>query len=49
MQTPGHFRMDPTALRALLAGHVAGELITATTRGLVATLVPFVHDAAGGQ
>ena len=48
MYTPEHFRMDPAALQALLAGHSAGELITATPRGLLATLVPFVHDAAAG-
>jgi transcriptional regulator len=40
--------MDPAALQSLLAGHGAGELITATARGLLATLLPFVHDAGAG-
>ena len=48
MYTPEHFQMDPAALRALLAGPGAGELVTATPRGLLATLVPFLHDATAG-
>ena len=48
MHTPEHFQMDPAALQSLLAGHGAGELITATARGLLATLLPFVHDTGAG-
>ncbi len=48
MYTPDHFRMDPAALLALLSGHGAGELITSTPRGLVATLLPFLYDPAAG-
>jgi transcriptional regulator len=45
---PEHFAMDDSALQELLAGHGAGDLVTATSEGLLATLLPFVHDPAVG-
>ena len=45
---PAHFKPDDAAVRELLARHGAADLITSTSRGLLATLLPFVHDHAGG-
>lgn len=45
---PAHFKPDDAAVRELLAHHGAADLITSTSRGLLATLLPFVHDHAGG-
>jgi transcriptional regulator len=48
MYVPGHFAMDDAAVRDLLVHHGAGDLVTATDRGLVSTLLPFVHEPAAG-
>jgi len=48
MYTPEHFRMDATTQQAMLSGRGAGELITATPKGLVATLLPFVFEPTTG-
>lgn len=48
MYLPEHFRMDDVGVRALLAGHRAGDLVTATSRGLIATFLPFVHEQTAG-
>ena len=48
MYVPAHFKPDDAAVRELLAHHGAADLITSTSRGLLATLLPFVHDHAGG-
>jgi transcriptional regulator len=45
---PEHFAMDDDAVRELLDRHGAGDLVTATPQGLLATLLPFVHDPAAG-
>src|SRR5829696_7142585 len=37
--------MDDEAVRRLLVEHGAGDLVTATAEGLLATMLPFVHDA----
>jgi transcriptional regulator len=47
---PAHFKPDDAAVRALLAHHGgAADLITSTSRGLLATLLPFVHDEPGSR
>jgi transcriptional regulator len=40
--------MDDDAVQELLREHGAGDLVTATAEGLVATMLPFVYDAARG-
>jgi transcriptional regulator len=49
MYTPAHFAADPDAVRALLARPVAANLITMTSQGLLATLLPFVFDPSVGE
>jgi transcriptional regulator len=43
---PADFEMDDAAVRDLLAQHGAGDLITATAGGLLATFLPFVYEPA---
>jgi transcriptional regulator len=45
---PQHFAMDDDAVQGLLREHGAGDLVTATAQGLVATMLPFVHDPDRG-
>ncbi|MFJ5956190.1 FMN-binding negative transcriptional regulator [Paenarthrobacter sp. NPDC092416] len=49
MYTPAHFAASPEALKSLLAGAGAANLVTMTPQGLLATLLPFVHDASVGE
>jgi transcriptional regulator len=49
MYVPSHFAADDAVVRDLLVNHGAGNLITATTDGLVATLLPFVYDPTVGD
>jgi transcriptional regulator len=49
MYVPGHFAMDDGAVRELLTHHGAADLVTATADGLVATMLPFVHDPDAGE
>jgi transcriptional regulator len=49
MYVPAHFAMDDPALRELLDQHGAADLVTATPEGLVATMLPFVHDGTVGE
>lgn len=49
MYVPGHFALDDASARDLLAQTGAGDLVTATAQGLVATLLPFLHDPDRGQ
>ncbi|MQA81693.1 MAG: FMN-binding negative transcriptional regulator [Streptosporangiales bacterium] len=49
MCVPDHFRPDDDAVRELLANHGAADLVTSTDTGLVATMLPFVHDEATGE
>ncbi len=44
MYVPQHFAMDDDGVRELLHRHGAGDLVTATAQGLVATMLPFVYD-----
>jgi transcriptional regulator len=49
MYVPAHFAMDDAAVRDLLDHHGAADLVTVTPDGLVATMLPFVHDPAVGE
>ncbi len=49
MYVPAAFAMDPIEVRALLGAHGAADLITSTSRGLLATMLPFVHDPDAGE
>jgi transcriptional regulator len=44
MYVPQHFAADDEAVHELLARHGAADLVTMTPDGLVATMLPFVHD-----
>lgn len=44
MYVPQHFAATEDDVRSLLANPGAGDLITSTADGLVATLLPFVYD-----
>jgi transcriptional regulator len=46
---PAHFKPNDAAVRELLAHHGVADLITSTSRGLLATLLPFVHDDPGSR
>jgi transcriptional regulator len=46
---PAHFAMDDEAVRELLRHHGAADLVTATSGGLIATMLPFVHDPDAGE
>jgi transcriptional regulator len=48
MYVPEHFVMDDAAVRELLLHHGAGDLVTSTSQGLVATMLPFVYDPDAG-
>ena len=49
MYTPAHFAADPDAVRALLARPAAANLVTMTSQGILATLIPFVFDPTVGE
>lgn len=49
MYVPAHFTVADEAVRDLLTHHGAADLITATPRGLLSTLLPFVHDPDTGE
>jgi transcriptional regulator len=49
MYVPAHFAVDDATTSALLAEHGAADLITPTASGLLATLLPFVHDPSIGD
>ena len=44
MYVPAHFAGDEQAVQELLAKHGAADLVTMTADGLLATVLPFVHD-----
>jgi transcriptional regulator len=47
---PAHFAApDDETVRDLLRHHAAAELVTSTTAGLMATLLPFVYDGSEGE
>ena len=49
MYVPQHFAMGDAAVQDLLVHHGAGDLVTATSEGLLATLLPFVYDPDAGD
>ena len=49
MYIPAQFAADDAAVRELLAGHGAADLITLTAGGLLATMLPFAYAPAAGQ
>ena len=46
---PAAFEMSDQDVRALLAGHGAADLVTSTSKGLLATMLPFVFDPDAGE
>jgi transcriptional regulator len=49
MYVPAHFAMDDVAVRDLLTNHGAADLVTVTADGLVATMLPFIHEPYAGE
>ncbi len=49
MYTPAHFAASPDAIRDLLTRPAAANLVTMTSQGLLATLLPFVYDPSAGE
>jgi transcriptional regulator len=49
MYVPEHFAMSGDAVQELLVRHGAGDLVTATSQGLLVTLLPFVYDSTVGE
>jgi transcriptional regulator len=46
---PDHFRPTDEDVAELLANIGAAELVTATTEGLLATMLPLIHEPAGAS
>ena len=49
MYIPAHFAADDATVQELLARHGAADLITLTSDGLLATMLPFVYDPSAGE
>ncbi len=49
MYIPAHFAADGAAVRELLASHGAADLITLTSDGLLATMLPFAYEPGAGE
>ncbi|MGH3183869.1 MAG: FMN-binding negative transcriptional regulator, partial [Streptosporangiaceae bacterium] len=49
MYIPAHFAADQAVVDELLARHGAADLITLTSDGLIATMLPFAYDPAAGE
>src|SRR5580700_10988020 len=49
MYIPAHFATDDAAVRELLARHGAADLITLTSDGLLATMLPFAYEPSVGE
>ncbi|MBE4717215.1 FMN-binding negative transcriptional regulator [Pseudarthrobacter sp. AB1] len=49
MYTPAHFDAGPDAVQELLTRPGAANLVTMTSQGLLATLLPFVYDPSVGE
>jgi transcriptional regulator len=49
MYVPEHFAMSDAAVQELLVDHGAGDLVTATSQGLLVTLLPFVYEPTAGD
>jgi transcriptional regulator len=48
MYIPAHFAMDEAEVHDLLTQHGAADLVTATPRGMLASLLPFIYDPSAG-
>ena len=49
MYVPAHFAADDGLVSELLTRHGAADLVTNTSQGLLATMLPFIHDPAAGE
>lgn len=49
MYIPAHFKPDGAAVRDLLLNHGAGDLISWTAQGLLATTLPFIYEEPGSS
>ena len=49
MYVPAHFAADDAEVRGLLERHGAADLVTSTSVGLLATMLPFVYDPDAGK
>lgn len=49
MYVPSHFAPGPDAVQELLTRPGAANLVTMTSKGLLATLLPFVYDPSVGE
>lgn len=49
MYTPAHFAAGPGAIGDLLSRPAAANLVTMTSQGMLATLLPFVFDPSVGE
>ncbi|HJW00966.1 MAG TPA: FMN-binding negative transcriptional regulator [Arthrobacter sp.] len=49
MYVPAHFEPGPGTIRSLLTRPAAANLVTMTSQGLLATLMPFVYDPDAGE
>ncbi|MBT2530922.1 FMN-binding negative transcriptional regulator [Arthrobacter sp. ISL-48] len=49
MYMPAHFAAGPEAIRSLLTRPGAANLVTMTSQGLLATLLPFAYDPSVGE
>ncbi len=49
MYVPAHFKPDDAAVRELLLKMGAADLVTATPRGLLATMLPLLYDPPGSR
>ncbi|BAS07801.1 transcriptional regulator protein [Arthrobacter sp. Hiyo4] len=49
MYTPAHFEAGPDAIQELLTRPSAANLVTTTSGGLLATLLPFAYDPSVGE
>ncbi|MHA7289163.1 FMN-binding negative transcriptional regulator [Arthrobacter sp. MDT3-24] len=49
MYTPAHFAASPDSISHLLTRPAAANLVTKTSQGLLATLLPFVYDPSIGE
>src|ERR1700719_3161605 len=49
MYSPAHFAADDAAVRELLARHGAADLITLTSDGLLATMLPIAYEQGADQ
>jgi transcriptional regulator len=49
MYVPAQFRADESTVRTLLDRSGAGDLVTVGEDGLLASLIPFVHDPGAGE